>query len=177
MSIKINVGVNKKIGLPDYGSAGAMCNIEIEADNLVLDNPEQFLHRVRDAFDAARLSVGEELTKHRPNRNSGHSNQPSASNGGSANREPEPKREYRSEYRNSENSNSGNQPAGQKYVASAKQLNYIFQLCKSVNGLDKRRLEKFCDHRWGRGTAQLTPKQASELIDILRNGGEGVATI
>ena len=37
MTIKINVGVNKKIGLPDYGSAGGHCNIEIEADNSILD--------------------------------------------------------------------------------------------------------------------------------------------
>ena len=34
MTIKINVGVNKKIGLPDYGSAGSHCVIEVEADNL-----------------------------------------------------------------------------------------------------------------------------------------------
>ena len=47
MTIKINVGVNKKIGLPDYGSAGGHCNIEIEADNSILDNAEQFLQRVK----------------------------------------------------------------------------------------------------------------------------------
>ena len=46
MSIKINVGVNKKIGLPDYGSAGGHCNIEIEADNSILDNPDQFFTRL-----------------------------------------------------------------------------------------------------------------------------------
>ena len=47
MTIKINVGVNKKIGLPDYGSAGSHCNIEIEADNSILDNADQFLQRVK----------------------------------------------------------------------------------------------------------------------------------
>ena len=40
MTIKINVGVNKKIGLPDYGSAGSHCAIEIEADNSVLADAE-----------------------------------------------------------------------------------------------------------------------------------------
>ena len=48
MTIKINVGVNKKIGLPDYGSAGGHCNIEIEADNSILDNADQLLQRVEE---------------------------------------------------------------------------------------------------------------------------------
>jgi hypothetical protein len=66
MAIKINVGVNKKIGLPDYGSAGSHCNIEIEADNSILDNAEQFLQRVKDAYEVARQSVEKELSYHRP---------------------------------------------------------------------------------------------------------------
>ena len=69
MTIKINVGVNKKIGLPDYGSAGGHCNIEIEADNSILDNAEDFLQRVRDAYEVARMSVEEELSHHRPSGN------------------------------------------------------------------------------------------------------------
>jgi hypothetical protein len=174
MSVKINVGVNKKIGLPDYGSAGSLCTIEIDADNIVLNNPDQFLDRVRDAFEVARIACEEELAHHRVSKGTGQSH--SYQGNGSSNREPESKREYRSEYR-SNNSSTGEQSSGQKYVATAKQLNYIFQLCKSVNGLDKRRLEKYCDHRWGRGTAQLTPKQASELIDILRNGGEEAMSV
>ena len=48
MTLKINVGVNKKIGLPDYGSAGSHCNIEIEADHSLLDHPEDFRHRPDD---------------------------------------------------------------------------------------------------------------------------------
>ena len=43
MTIKINVGVNKKIGLPDYGSASGHCNIEIEADNSLLDNSSPYI--------------------------------------------------------------------------------------------------------------------------------------
>ena len=59
MAIKINVGVNKKIGLPDYGSAGGHCNIEIEADNSILEDTEHFLQRVQDAYEVARQSVEE----------------------------------------------------------------------------------------------------------------------
>ena len=61
MTIKINVGVNKKIGLPDYGSAGGHCNIEIEADNSILDDAEDFLQRVRDAYLFREATEGEEL--------------------------------------------------------------------------------------------------------------------
>ena len=73
MTIKINVGVNKKIGLPDYGSAGGHCNIEIEADNSILDNADQFLQRVQDAYELARKSVEEELLHHRPSGNTAQS--------------------------------------------------------------------------------------------------------
>ncbi len=32
MGIKVNVGLAKKIGQPDYGSLGATCNVEFELD-------------------------------------------------------------------------------------------------------------------------------------------------
>jgi len=158
MTIKINVGVNKKIGLPDYGSAGSHCNIEIEVDNSVLHNAEQFLQRVKDAYEVARQSVEEELAHHRP----GNHNLQSPSN-----REPEPKREYRQDYRN-DNASTGN-----AYVASAKQQQFIANLVKGVKGLDWRKLEKYCDTKFGKACSQLTPKEASVLIDDLKAAKSG----
>ncbi len=32
MALKLNVGVSRKVGLPDYGSVGASCNLELEID-------------------------------------------------------------------------------------------------------------------------------------------------
>ena len=32
MSLKLNVGVSRKVGLPDYGSVGASCNLELEIE-------------------------------------------------------------------------------------------------------------------------------------------------
>ena len=37
MPMKLNVGVSRKIGLPDYGSVGASCNLELELDSSLLE--------------------------------------------------------------------------------------------------------------------------------------------
>jgi hypothetical protein len=159
MTIKINVGVNKKVGLPDYGSAGSHCNIEIEADNSILDNADQFLQRVKDAYEVARQSVEEELSHHRP------------SNGASQNRSTgqsnsEPQREYRQDYRNS-NSGSNN------HTASDKQQSFIASLIKGVKGLDWNKLDKFCGKKFGKPCSQLSSKEASTLIEDLKAAKSG----
>jgi hypothetical protein len=165
MTIKINVGVNKKIGLPDYGSAGGHCNIEIEADNSILDDAEQFLQRVNDAYEMARQSVEEELSHHRP---SGNATQSRA--------EPQQRQESRQEYRNDNNRNDNNS-GGNRYIASAKQQQFIASLVKAVKGLSWQTLDRYCNSKWGANTSQLSPKQASELIDDLRAAKEGRGTI
>jgi hypothetical protein len=120
MSIKINVGVSKKIGLPDYGSAGSLCNIEIDADNVVLNDPEQFLNRVRDAFEVARIACEEELSHHRVSKGTAQSH-----------REPE-RKEYRNENPSYGNSSDGSNSSG-NYIASAKQLSFINSLTKPAS--------------------------------------------
>jgi len=158
MTIKINVGVNKKIGLPDYGSAGSHCNIEIEADNSILDNADRFLQRVKDAYEMARQSVEEELAHHRPGVNTATA---------STKAEPvQQRQEYRSD-------NSGGNTGSNRYVASAKQQNFIASLVKAVKGLDWKTLDRYCNSKWGNNTSQLSPKQASELIDDLQAAKAG----
>ena len=161
MTIKINVGVNKKIGLPDYGSAGSHCNIEIEADNSVLADTEQFLQRVKDAYEVARQSVEEELAHHRPSGNTAQSRA----------EPPAQRQEYRNDHSRSDN-NSGN-----RYIASAKQQQFIASLVKGIKGLDWKTLDKYCHSKFGYNTSQISPKQASELIDDLRAAKEGRGTI
>jgi len=167
MTIKINIGVNKKIGLPDYGSAGGHCNIEIEADNSILDNASQFLQRVKDAYELARQSVEEELAHHRQDKDR-HGN--ATSNGGSQSRspsqfdkEPAPRQEYRS------NPNSG----GSSYNASPKQQQFIAGLVKGVKGLDWHKLDKYCDTKFGKVCSQLSSKEASALIEDLKAAKSG----
>jgi hypothetical protein len=166
MSIKINIGVNKKVGLPDYGSAGGHCNIEIEADNSILDNAGLFLQRVKNAYELARQSVEEELAHHRLGN--------ATSNGASPSRrteqfdkEPAPRQEYRQEYR-SDNSSGGN-----RYVASPKQQQFIAGLMKGVKGLDWRTLDRYCDSKFGKVCSQLSSKEASALIEDLKEAKSG----
>jgi hypothetical protein len=152
MAIKVNVGVSKKIGLPDYGSAGSHCNIEIEADNSILDNASQFLQRVKDAYEVARQSVEEELAHHR-------ADNAAASQTGAATK---PRQEHRSD-------NS----TGNRYIASAKQQQFIASLVKGIKGLDWRMLDRYCHSKFGSNTSQLSPKQASELIEDLKAAKDG----
>jgi hypothetical protein len=64
MSLKLNVGVSRKVGLPDYGSVGASCSLELEIDSTLLDrDPEAFQAQVRHAYGAARRAVHDELAR------------------------------------------------------------------------------------------------------------------
>jgi hypothetical protein len=64
MPLKLNVGVSKKIGLPDYGSAGATCNLELELDAHLLESDlDGFHQRVRSAYVAAQQAVHDELSR------------------------------------------------------------------------------------------------------------------
>jgi len=159
MTIRINIGVNKKIGLPEYGSAGGHCNIEIEADNSVLNDAEQFLQRVRDAYEMARQSVEEELTHHRLGNAAGQPSSPGQSNKTPA----QPRQEYRND----------NSSGSDRYVASDKQQRFIASLVKAVKGLDWKTLDRYCGVRFGKNTSQLTPKEASALIDDLKEAKDG----
>lgn len=62
MPLRLNVGVSRKLGLPEYSSVGASCNIEVELDAGLLQNDLEGFHaQVRSAFVAAQRAVNEEL--------------------------------------------------------------------------------------------------------------------
>jgi hypothetical protein len=64
MPVKLNVGVSRKVGLPDYGSVGATCNIEVELDGSLLKGDLEAFHaQVRHAYGAARQAVHDELAR------------------------------------------------------------------------------------------------------------------
>lgn len=64
MPLKLNVGVSRKVGLPDYGSLGATCNLEVELDGTLLHHDLNAFHaQVRDAYVAAHQAVNDELDR------------------------------------------------------------------------------------------------------------------
>ena len=64
MPLKLNVGVSRKVGLPDYGSVGASCNLELELPQDLLERDLEGFHaRVRDAYVAAHQAVHDELAR------------------------------------------------------------------------------------------------------------------
>jgi hypothetical protein len=58
--MKIQIGLSQKRGLPNYGSAGASCQVEVELDS---QDPAHFQQQVREAFAACRQAVQEELAR------------------------------------------------------------------------------------------------------------------
>jgi hypothetical protein len=64
MPLRLNVGVSRKLGLPEYSSVGASCNIDVELDSSLLQTDLDGFHtQVRDAFVAAQQAVNDELTR------------------------------------------------------------------------------------------------------------------
>ncbi|WP_406696357.1 hypothetical protein V5E97_35730 [Singulisphaera sp. Ch08] len=64
MPLRLNVGVSKKLGLPEYSSIGASCNLELELESGLLQNDLDGLHaQIRGAYVAANQAVNDELNR------------------------------------------------------------------------------------------------------------------
>ena len=78
MAVKLSVGLQQKVGQPDYGSLGASCYLEFEIDRSLLESDRDgFQQQVRSAFAACQQSVNDQLTppaQRTPSNGNGHSN-------------------------------------------------------------------------------------------------------
>ena len=62
MAVKLSVGLQRKVGLPEFGSIGASCHVEFEIDSSLLEHDLNGFHqKVSDAFVACRQAVHNQL--------------------------------------------------------------------------------------------------------------------
>jgi len=156
MPLKLNVGVNKKIGLPDYGSLGTSCHVEVEVDSgLIFDDLDGFHQKVRQAYVACAQAVNDELARQASTTQPASQPQTAASNGKAATTTPN-------------GNGNGHRNGANGGTASQKQLNYANQLAGQIQGLGVRRLEALTSKIFGKPIAGLSSLDASSLIDTLK---------
>jgi len=158
MPLTLNVGLSQKMGLPDYGSVGASCHVELELSSHMLDrNPDVFQQEVRVAFAACRQAVEEELARERV--------QPSASPSATCER----RRPYVAWH-----AGTGSQ------TITPKQLDYAQQLAAQIDGLGNQGLDSLAHRLYERPLVDLASFEASSLINTLRqikSGQVSLATV
>lgn len=154
MPLKISVSWSQKVGRPDFGSLGATCAMEFEADvGLLQRDPAELRRQVEDAYAACERAVQDELAKYESAGAADARGSGQVNGNGTARR------------------NGYSAPAaanGNGHVASDKQLGYARQLAGQIKGLGVRRLEDLCQRMFGKPLAALTSLDASGVIDTLK---------
>lgn len=162
MPMTLNIGLSRKLGLPDYGSLGASCNVTVELDaTLLRDDLDGFHAQVRKAYTACRQAVQDELSRYQAVEPPQEPTQPPIASAG------------RTGPQNGNGSGSGNgRPTTSNgngaHTASSKQLDYINQLARQIRGLGVRRVESLAEKMFGKPLAALSSLDASGLIDTLK---------
>jgi hypothetical protein len=157
--LKLNVGISKKIGLPDYGNLGTTCNVEVEVDGgLIFDDLDGFHQKVKQAYVACAQAVNDELCRQQGSGGQTVNHTPAVSSNGTGGQAAATTNGNGNGHRNGTNGGG----------ASQKQLNYANQLAGQINGLGARRLEALANKMFGKPIAGLSSLDASGLIDTLK---------
>ena len=164
MPLKLNVGITKKVGLPDYGSLGASCHLELDLDGSLMEGDLAGFHeRVRRTYAACAQAVNDALARQQEDvgppacqgAQQGSGAQAAAGSGTNG------------AGQNGASQNGGNQNGASQNGparATAKQLDYAQQLAGQIRGLGVRRLETLSTRMFGKPLAELTSLDASGLI-------------
>jgi hypothetical protein len=142
MSLKLNIGLSKKVGQPDYGSLCASCHIECELDTTLPATDLKSLHEhVRETFLVCSQAVHEELARQ----------QNAAESIATGDQHILVSRN------------------GKGMRASIKQLEYAQKLANDIQAVNVRRLESLAAKMFSKRLAELTRLDASALIDTLKD--------
>ena len=150
MPLKVNVGLSQKVGLPDYGSLGASCHVEYEADSTLLTTDlETFQRQVKNAFVACRQAVQDELHRHQ-------SGLPTANGNGPLSRKSD------SHANGHERQSNGNRSNGRKATHSQ------VRALEAIGNRLQLDLNHWLHQKYGLSfPADLSIKEASRAIDEL----------
>ena len=174
MAVKLSVGLQKKVGQPDFGSLGASCNVEFEIDQGLLEHDLSGFHqKVAETFAACRDAVHAQLGQ--PREIPDHS----ARNGNSADTTRHAQHARHTQHSSSGNSSgigsdhqNGNGRIHGSGVASAtqSQVRAIFAIARR-NRVDPSQVvrERFQVTR----PEDLSIREASSLIDELKQAASG----
>jgi hypothetical protein len=160
MAVTLSVGLQKKVGLPDYGSLGASCHVEFEIDRCLIDHDlDSFHQKVAGAFAACRQAVNDQLAQQ---------SAPSAplnGNGHAGTRSQRQRQSPASEKAPANDSGQGTRPG--VGTATQSQVRAIFAIARRQQ-VDPATLvrERFNVER----LENLTIREASTLIDELKRG-------
>lgn len=159
MPTTVSIGLSKKAGLPDYGSIGASCHVELELDGQILDGDlTRFRQHVQRAYAACREAVEDELARQ-------DSNPPSTQPGVNGNGN------HRGNGNGHANGGNGNRQSNGRGATQSQ--------VRAINAIANRNridLAPYLQQHGVQVLADLSIRDASSLIDELKgqpagNGG------
>ena len=181
MPLTLNVGISRKLGLPDFGSVGATCNVSVELDAALLTrDPDAFQRHVRNAYAACSQAVNDELARQTtpgmaaPSGNGVHT---AAAPNGNGNGAAQAAPANAAAGNGNGNGTSGNGNGNGSHAASQKQMGYVNQLARQIRGLGVRKLDSLTGKMFGKPLAGLSSLDASSLIDTLKAIKDGSVSL
>jgi hypothetical protein len=154
MPLKLNVGLSRKVGEPNYSSRGASVNVEQEVDSSLVTDPGKLKEHIRNLFALVRAAVAEEL-----NNGNGH-HAPAIQTtpvDGQQNAGP------------TSGGRSTSQPSNTRR-ATSNQVKAIYAITRSQN----INLQQLLSERFGTNRPdELMIAEASQLIDELKKRERG----
>jgi trehalose-6-phosphate synthase len=163
MALKLSIGFQKKVGLPDYGSQGACCAVEFEIDaSLLQSDLVGFQEKARRAFSACQQAVNDQLAK------SGANGPAPPTNGQNPNGHAAPSSNGHGTTNGNGYARSGS--SGAIRQATQSQARAI----RAIAGRQRLDLARLLGDRFNVGRPEdLTIRDASSLIDELKAPANG----